>query len=340
MIDPRNVRLKDVMASCGGLIGTQAERRVLDQNSALSAYIRENVSILTPGNDMKWSVLRPSADSFQFGNADWVVNFCQKNGIAVHGHNLAWNSENPSWLNAPMGRAQGIELLTKHIQTVVGRYRGKIDSWDVVNEPVAVWNNRPDGLRNGPWISSIGPDYIDIAFHATAQTDPGALRVLNLNHVEQAEKDIQLSRQKVLELLRGMLSRRVPVQAVGLESHLSLGKTDKGPLLAFLNAIKQMGLQVLITELDITDNSAPGDFAQRDAAVAAEYADYLSFMIANVNPKRIIFWSLNDRGNWLDQMPSLRRSDNLTHRPGLLDPDLVPKAAFTSVIQALQGCRK
>ena len=93
--------LKDLMAKCGGLIGTQMERHMLDQNSPLSAYIRQNVSILTPGNDMKWSVIRPSEDAFNFDNADWVVAFCQRNGIAVHGHNLCWESENPCLAQCP-----------------------------------------------------------------------------------------------------------------------------------------------------------------------------------------------------------------------------------------------
>lgn len=333
--------LKTLMAKCGGLVGTQAERHVLDQNSALSTYIRQNASIITPGNDMKWSVIRPSENAFNFDNADWVVAFCQRNDIAVHGHNLCWESENPGWLNAPRSREDGIQLLTQHIKTVAGRYRGKIDSWDVVNEPIAVWYNNPGGLREGPWFKSIGPEYIDIAFHAAAEADPGAIRVMNLNHVEQVELGIEKFRQKTLDLINGMVARRVPVQAIGFESHISVQReTDIGPLTSFIKSIKQMGLQIMITEMDVLDNGTPGDISSRDAAVAKAYGDYLSFMLSVAEPKRIIFWSLNDRGNWLDHLPSLNRADQLPHRPGLLDNDLLPKPSLDAVEHALRGCRR
>ena len=126
-----------------------------------------------------------------------------------------------------------------------------------------------------------------------------------------------------------------------MESHITVQReTDKGPLLSFLNSIKQMGLQIMITEMDVLDNGAPSDIGLRDAAVAKVYGDYLSFMLSAVNPKRIIFWSLNDRGNWLDHLPAMTRPDQLTHRPGLLDPDLLPKPSLDAVERALQNCHR
>jgi endo-1,4-beta-xylanase len=330
-------RLRDLMARCGGLIGTQAGRSVLQQNSPLTRFIQNNVSILTPGNDLKWAALRPTPNSYHFEDADWVMNYCHTQGIAVHGHNLCWSSDNPGWVQSTVNSSNGEKILRDHINTVGGRYRGKIDSWDVVNEPIAVWHNRPDGLRQGPWLSALGPAYIDIAFHATAEADPGATRVLNLNHVEQTEKDIEKSRAKALELISGMHSRKVPIQAVGLESHLdTLRPLDLQPLSNFVTAIKRMGLPVMITEMDVLDNSAPSDFAARDATVAQYYSDYLNMMLPLVSPKRLIFWSLSDYGNWYDNERSLRRTDQQLHRPGLVDAQMNPKAALSAVTKSLQ----
>jgi endo-1,4-beta-xylanase len=332
--------LKDLMSKCGGMIGTQAGRGVLNQTSAVSDYLRKNVSILTPGNDMKWSALRPSLDTFNFTDADWVVAFCQLNKIAVHGHNLCWNSENPGWVNSSVNKSNAEQLLKNHISTVAGRYRGKIDSWDVVNEPIATWYGRPDGLRNGPWLAALGPEYIDIAFHVAAENDPHAIRVLNLNHVEQAEKGVEINRQKTLELLQGMLSRNVPVQAVGLESHLSVASgtaDDVVSLSRFIGQIRRMGLEIMITEIDINDSDAPMDFALRDAAVAQRYSDYLNLVLPLASPKRLIFWSLGDRGNWYDNIAALRRPDQSLHRPGLLDSAMNPKLAMTAVANSLRN---
>jgi endo-1,4-beta-xylanase len=334
-------RLKDLMARCGGLIGTQAGRAVLQQDTPLTKFIQANLSILTPGNDLKWASLRPTPDTYHFEDADWVVNYCEVRGIAVHGHNLCWNTDNPWWVQSTVNSSSGERILRDHIRTIAGRYRGKIDSWDVVNEPVAVWHNRPDGLRQGPWLSAMGPAYIDIAFHAAAEADPKATRVLNLNHVEQTEKDVEKSREKTLELISGMLSRKVPVQAVGIESHLDTSQPlDPQPLSRFLTAIQRMGLPIMVTEIDVLDSSGPSDFGARDAMVAQYYTDYLNLVLPLISPKRLIFWSLSDYGNWYDHVPNLRRNDQQLHRPGLLDAQMNPKSALTAVTKSLQTyCR-
>ncbi len=333
--------LKSLAARTDMLVGTQAGRAVLQQGSLLSSLIQNNVSIITPGNDMKWTALRPTEDTFHFADADWVVDFCTARGIAVHGHNLCWNTENPAWLDQVSNKGRAEAILRKHIETVCRRYAGKIESWDVVNEPVATWYNRSDGLREGPWLAMLGPAYIDIAFHAAAEADPKAIRVLNLNHVEQPEKSINVSRKKALELIAGMLSRRVPIDAVALESHLDICRPlDLPALHQFVLEIKRMGLQVMITELDVLDSDPSSSIANRDTQVANYYAEYLKELLAVASPKRIIFWSLSDYGNWYDNVPVFRRGDGQKHRPGLFDAHMKPKSAFWSVAEVLQGTYK
>jgi endo-1,4-beta-xylanase len=330
--------LKDLAGRCRSLIGTQAGRAVLQQNTPLTSFIMSNMSILTPGNDMKWAALRPTPTTYHFDDADWLVSHCRSHGIAVHGHNLCWSSDNPWWLQPTLNSSNGEKILRSHIITVAGRYKGKIDSWDVVNEPIAVWHNRPDGLRQGPWLSALGPAYIDIAFHAAADADPKSTRMLNLNHVEQTEKNIEVSREKTLELISGMLSRKVPIQAVGLESHLDTSRPlDLQALSRFVTEIQRMGLPIMITEMDVLDSTGPADFGVRDAMVAKYYADYLNVMLPLASPKRLIFWSLSDYGNWYDRLPNLRRDDHQLHRPGLLDAQMHPKHAQNAVIQSLQA---
>jgi endo-1,4-beta-xylanase len=331
------IALKGIFKRCGGLIGTQAGRSVLQQQRPMTDLILANSSIITPGNDMKWAALRPAADSFRFTDTDWDVAFCHSRGIAVHGHNLCWNEYNPAWLRATVNQTNGEKLLSDHISTVAGRYRGQIDSWDVVNEPIAVWHNRPGGLRAGPWLDSLGEAYIDIAFHAAADADPNATRVMNLNAVEQEGKGVQVSRDMTLKLISGMMTRKVPLQAIGLESHLDISRPlDLQAFTSFVQEIIRMGLSVMITEMDIFDSSGPADITSRDAIVARYYSDYLGGLLPLASPKRLIFWSLTDYGNWYDNIPNMRRLDQQPHRPGLFDAQLQPKNAFQAVVKSLQ----
>ena len=329
--------LKSLTARCGGLVGTQAGFSVLRQNTPLTQFIATNMSILTPGNDLKWASVHPAQDEYSFSDPDGVMAFCASHGIAVHGHNLCWQEQNPAWVKGTVNSSNGEQILRDHIRTVAGRYRGKIDSWDVVNEPIAVWQGRPDGLRTGPWTDALGAAYIDIAFHAAAEADPTAIRVLNLNHVEQTEKQIEAFRAKTLELISGMLARKVPVQAIGLESHLDTSRPlDLDAVIGFVRQIKRMGLAVMITEMDILDSTGPAEFSGRDALVAQYYDQYLSALLPVAAPRRIIFWSLSDYGNWYDHLPSMKRPDQQLHRPGLFDAQMISKPALDVVVRNLQ----
>jgi endo-1,4-beta-xylanase len=329
-----------VLADKAGLkLGVQAQKRDL-QNPEFVQWVVENFSVVTPGNELKWPRLHPTPDSYAFDDADWMIEFCQIHGLLVHGHNLCWNSPfgNPAWFSSSLTHENASRTLVDYITTVVKRYKGRIESWDVVNEPVVAWSKRPDGLYPGIWLSLLGPGYLDAAFHATQAADPSALRVLNCYYVEQDTPDAIRTRDMTVALLQGMLKRNVPVQAVGIESHLSATIPLGGASFAkFLRQLSDMGLQVLFTELDVDDSEVIGDIAMRDKVVGRVYFDYLVENVPAARAKRVIFWSPGDRGNWLNSMPQAKfhRSDGQPHRPGLLDDSFKDKPAFDSVQAAL-----
>ncbi len=302
-------------------------------------FVTSNFDLLTPEGEMKWSALRPAPNRFDFGPADQLLAFSQRQGMAVHGHNLCWNTGNPDWLKSVLTPRNAERYLTDHITAVVSRYAGKMDSWDVVNEPIGLWFNRADGLYGGPWLDTLGVGYIDIAFHAAAAADPKALRILNIHNVEHGDAYSEKSRQAALALITQLVARKVPVQAIGLESHLDAGRAlDAAALTGFIEGIRSMGLEVLVTELDVNDSQISGTLAERDKAVADMYAAYLSMVLPAMNIQRLIFWSVTDKMNWMDYMKDnrWRRADGLSHRCALLDANLNPKAALYSCISALQ----
>jgi endo-1,4-beta-xylanase len=334
--------LKSGGTRCGRYVGVQAEKPQL-QDSRFADFVIRNFNMLTPGNEMKWQRLRPNPDVYRFADADWIMNFAMQNHLAVHGHNLCWNVFNPAWFKQVLTKSNARQYLTDHITTVMRRYTGKIDSWDVVNEPVALWLNREDGLYPGPWLDLLGQEYIDIAFHAAASADPTALRILNINDVEQDKPIYVKSRAVTLDLIKALLKRQVPIQAIGLESHLTAAfPASSDARNRFIRELRDLGLEVLITEMDVNDTAIPGDVRTRDTAVAAYYYAYLTEVVSSAVARRIIFWTLSDKGNWLafEHGADFVRADGQPLRPGLLDDELAPKPAFDSAKRALDGlCR-
>jgi endo-1,4-beta-xylanase len=291
----QSMTLKAAGASSGCQVGTAAPQ-VLLQDASIAQFVVRNFNLLT-ASGLKWDAVHPQPDSYNFTEADWNINFAEKNGMRVHGHNLCWNSPaNPAWLKSVLNQRNAQQFLTSHITTVMRRYQGRVDSWDVVNEPVVSWSRRSDGLYPGIWLDLLGPEYIDIAFHAAALADPKPLRILNIYDVEQGTPEDELTRTRTTALLKQLVARGVPIQAVGLESHLDasqpLGQTS---FLEFIKEIRGLGLEVLITELDVLESRATGNSMDWDQAVAKYYGDYIDQMLSAAHPRSVIFWSLQDR---------------------------------------------
>ncbi len=333
--------LKDAGAACGLKIGVQAERGPLQQNPSFAQAVKSNFNLLTPGNELKWTRIRPTPEAFNFTDADWMVNFGQTNGMLIHGHNLCWNSPtaNPPWFKAVLNRSNASRYLTDHITTVMRRYAGRIDSWDVVNEPVVFWSKRNDGLYPGIWLDLLGPQYIDTAFHAAAAADPKALRVLNVYHVEHGTPDDETTRTETIAVLKQLVARGVPIQAVGIESHLDASLPPGGAaLVTFIKQVRDLGLEILVTELDVNDTQLPENDQTRDAAVARTYQEYLEQVLPASGTKRVIFWTPSDKFNWMNSAhgPKWQRADGSTHRVGLMDNTMSRMPAFQSVQGTLQ----
>jgi endo-1,4-beta-xylanase len=329
--------LKDCVRA-GVRLGAQATWADL-QDPAFSAFLVENFNTLTAGNELKFcSLLRPSPTTYNFTRADAMVEFAERHGMHFHGHNLCWNHFLPSWVNSTLTRANAAHYLEEHITTVVKRYADKVDSWDVVNEPLGTWRNEQTGQSPRPWIDLIGPTYLDVAFHAAAAADAHPLRVLNFDGLEQSSWG-DAARQQALTLVEDLLQRNVPVQAVGLESHLNATEAAENESQdRFIQAIRSLGLKILITELDINDTKILGSFTERDNALAHAYSDYLLRIVPRTGTEQVIFWTPWDGSDWLDSLhgANFDRADFKPHRPGLIDVAMHRKPAFYAVANALR----
>jgi len=330
--------LKAHAANKGILYGAATTDGTLRSDAGFAEALKQQCSLLVAENDLTWAKVHPAPDKYNFGPADDLLRFALDSAMKFRGTALVWHGQLPSWVSSTATAANAKQLLTQHIQTVVGHYAGKMQSWDVVNEIVATWDKRPDGLRNSPWLQLLGPDYPAIAFQAARQADPKALLVWNQNHLEY-ESDAA-SRTAVLKLLESMLRKNVPVQALGIQSHLAANKFQFNArnMSNFLSEVSGMGLKILITELDVTDKYVQGPQKVVDQAVADEFSRYLAPVLDNTSVIAVLTWGLSDKYSWLQSFAP--RDDKQPVRGLPLDADMKPTPAFYAIANAFDHAPK
>jgi endo-1,4-beta-xylanase len=299
-------------------------------------------SILVAENSMKWGPLRPSADKFDFTQADRMMRFAALAGQRVRGHNLCWHQSVPGWLKATANKDNARQILTQHIETVVGHFRGRLQSWDVVNEAINPPDGLPDGMRKTMWLDLIGPDYVELAFRTTAAADPGVKLTYNDYSIELDTPAQIAKRDAVLAMLRRFKAKGVPIHAVGVQSHLEATGPQPGKgLVEFIREAAKMNLEVFITEMDVNTHAVAGDADAQDAAVAAVYRDYLRLVLAEPNVPIALTWGFDSGHSWLNNLhgDQNKRADGTRERPLPFDDNLKPTPAFFAFRDAIDARR-
>jgi endo-1,4-beta-xylanase len=286
--------LRGIAASRGFTFGTAAASYELKDADFPPVLLREAAQ-LVPEYEMKRHVLEPRPGQYDFAGLDALFAFAARNGLSMRGHTLVWYYANPPWLVPALEGRRNDKLLTDHIQTVLRRY--PMTSVDVVNEALAPPDSGTHGLRPSPWLKAFGPGYIDTAFHAARAADPHVKLVYNDWGFEQGGPENDRFRTTTLKLLDGLLARRVPIDALGVQGHLSAfgNRVNQRKLREFLNEVRARGLAILITELDVDDTGGSFDSAARDRAVADEARRFLDVALDCPATEAVLTWNLSDR---------------------------------------------
>lgn len=301
------------------------------------AYARDCAAI-TSELEFKMDALRPRADTIDFAGADRLVAFAEQHKLRVRGHTLIWNDFLPEWVHR-LSPGEVEHLLEAHIETVIERYRGRVAIWDVVNEPIGPWDRLPGNLRKGPFLTALGEGYIARAFRTARRMDPGATLVLNEAQTETADENGQTFRDSLLALLKRLKAEAVPIDAVGLQSHLWSDKPyDMARFTGFLDDIAALGYAIHITELDVNDRAYPLTVSRRDRKVADLYTRFLTPVLAHKAVTSLTFWQLSDRTSWLWYAAG-QTSPRATRRPRPLplDESFSRKPAWHAVADALRA---
>jgi endo-1,4-beta-xylanase len=307
----------------------------LKADPRLGGTIGDSCSLIVPVGELKWSDLRPTPGTFAFEKADEIAAFAQLNGLAMRGTALVWYAAMPDWTKSIDSEAKAERALTEHIHTVVSRYRGRIRSWDVVNEAIPDAARRPTDRRPSLWSAYLGNRYIPLAFRVAAAADPDAQLVLNDYDVEFGDEHFPAKRAAFRNLIFELLDADVPLHAVGLQCHLRGAKPiDRGGLEAFVAELHAHGLKVLVTELDVMDQDLPAPIPERDAIIATRVSDLLAAVTAPGALDALLTWGISDRYSWIPCM--FPRRDGLPNRPLPLDADFRRKP-FMDVIDQFTG---
>ncbi|MFE6337433.1 endo-1,4-beta-xylanase [Streptomyces sp. NPDC057798] len=311
--------LRDLAAAKGKVIGTAVTGSKL--TGTYGEIAAREFNALTPGNAMKWESVEPARGSFNWAEADRIVEFAEANGQEVRGHTLVWHSQNPGWLtNGTWTAAQLRQLMTDHIATEVGRYKGRLATWDVVNEPF----NEDGTYRQSLWYNGLGADYIAQALTAARAADPGAKLYINDYNVE----GVNAKSTALYNLVKSLKERGVPIDGVGLQAHLILGQVPS-TLQQNIQRFADLGVDVAITELDIRIN-LPADSAEL-AQQATEYKQVVGACVAVARCVGVTVWGFTDSDSWIpDTFPGQGAATPY-------DENYAPKPAYHAIAEALGG---
>jgi endo-1,4-beta-xylanase len=313
-----------------------------------AAIVTSQFNSISPENVLKWERVHPKPDTYSFELADKYVEFGEKNHMFMVGHNLVWHNQVPDWVfqdekGNPLTREALLKRMHDHIFTVVGRYKGRIQSWDVVNEAL----NDDGTLRQSKWLKIIGDDYIAKAFQYAHEADPNAQ--LNYNDYSL---ETEAKRNGAIALIKKLQAQGIPVAVVGIQGHDSLSWPSVELEDATITAFAKVGIKVAITELDIdvlppvATGSAEVSLSVKadpklnpyvnglpDAvqmALAKQYASLFAvYLKHSAVMSRVTFWGVTDKDSWKNDWPVVGRTDY----PLLFDRAGEPKPAFDAVIQ-------
>ncbi|HEX3944910.1 MAG TPA: endo-1,4-beta-xylanase [Rhizomicrobium sp.] len=336
---PNSTTLGALAADRGVLYGSATSTFQL-RNQTFAPLLAQEARLLVAEYEMKRSAIEPQPGRFDFGPSETLLNFASHNGMAFRGHTLVWHKANPPRLEGALASPAAKErTLAGYIESVAGHFRGRMHSWDVVNEALVPEDGRSDNLRNSLWLKAFGPAYIDLAFHTARATDPHALLVYNDWGCEGPSEKHDRFRAVTLDFLERAKARGVPIDAYGMQGHLQAfgPKVDQTKLHRFLDALKNLGLRILVTEHDVDDSGGSLDTAVRDAAVADASRRFLDVVLDNTATEAVLTWGLSDRfldpPGWKDTLRG--------YSPRLLplDVDFVRKPMWRFMAQSFTATR-
>ncbi|GAB3522515.1 endo-1,4-beta-xylanase [Emticicia fontis] len=324
------------------MIGTALNSsQIEERNPTVNELIIQQFNAATPENVMKSALVHPKWDTYDFSMGDKLIEYGKKHNIKINGHTLIWHSQLPGFMRRMQSDDSVKTFFTDHIRTVASHYKGKVFSWDVVNEAL----NEDGTLRNSIFLQKLGENYVTEAFRLAQEASPDTELYYNDYNNEQPAK-----RAGCIRLIKKIQEAGVRIDGVGIQGHWHLGKIPLKDIEESIIQYAALGLKVMITELDIEilpRNFQGADVGQRMAnnaesnpypnglpdevqkQLADDYETLFKLFLKHKDKIiRVTFWGVNDGDSWLNNWPIRGR----TNYPLLFDRNNQPKPAYFKVI--------
>ena len=302
----------------GLLVGTAAGAEELKEEKYAATLGRE-FNVLTPENALKWGPIHPKPGEWRFEGADKLVEFAEKHNMKVRGHTLVWHDQIPDYVKT-LAADEFRKAVHEHIATLVGRYKGRIYEWDVVNEAL----DEKGELRKTIFLEKMGKNYIAEVFRAAHEADPNALLFYN----EYGCEGLGEKSDGQFKMLKKLIEEKVPIHGVGLQMHISAKHPPKPEdVAANVRRLAALGLRVQITEMDVKVADLPEK--ERATKQAEVYRKIIEACEKEKGFEGVTFWGFTDKHSWL----ALEKGS--TEAPLLFDTEYRPKPAYKAVREAL-----
>ncbi len=339
--------LRSAAARTGVSIGSAAHDEFItgDEDPEYRAVLTREFDSITPYTAMKWGQIHPEPDRYDFTGADAIVELAEANQMRVRGHTLIWGGAidppNPNYVNEAASPEELRAMMTDHIQTVMGRYRGRVDRWDVVNEVLTILGQPgdTDGLQDHVFLQRLGPGYVAEALELAHAVDPDARLFINDNFVLKPGP----KQDRYFELVQELLSTNTPLHGVGFQTHLyfllgagaeAIDAPTEEEMKATLSRFGALGVDVEITELNVHTWRFEGDRDARLAQQAVAYGAAARACLSVPACPAITVWLFTDR--YPTTVESLFGQDG---EPLLFDENYFAKPAYAEVLSALRAGR-
>ena len=321
-------------------IGAAINRDDVDLSSQTAQLLLKHFTVLVADNEQKMDALQPAEGRFNWEPIDAIVNFGEMTGMRFRWHPLLWHKQNPAWLfqdkaNASLPASKELlnQRLKTYIQTIMRRYKGRIESYDVVNEVLSDRSGLRTGAEGSRWYDILGPEYIDNAFRWAKEADPSADLVINDYNLESDPR----KRQEMFNLVKGMKQRGVPVDTIGIQMHIDIKNPSVQQIRETIEFFAPLGVKVMVTEMDVSIYTSPGEAkkAITDAILleqAQRYKDIFAVFREQAQKGNlsdmVIIWGMLDSASWRNNEPVPGRTD----APLLFDGRLQSKPAFWGIV--------
>ncbi|MGE7683277.1 endo-1,4-beta-xylanase [Peribacillus simplex] len=316
--------LREVASKNNFLIGASVSSSPFLKDEQYKITLKNEFNLLTIEDDMKFARIHPQRNTYNFLIPDLIVEFAEENEMKVRGHTLVWHATLPDWIKDKKYTKEELSsILKSHIQTVVSHYKGKVYTWDVVNEAY----NDDGTLRDNIWLRTIGPEYIELAFQWAHEADPNALLFYN----DYSNEGLNQKSDAIFEMLKSLKKRGVSIDGVGFQMHSSITYEKNYEVIKEnIKRYKDIGLEVHITEMDVKIQHSNKSQKERLQQQAEMYSKTLKLCLSSSNCSSLVTWGVTDKYSWIPNFTGEEDS------PLLFDEKYRAKPSYEAIYKLFQ----